>query len=103
MRASLEVLFPLLSEGGTYLIEDTHSSYWTDHQGGYAWPWSFMRYARSLTDDMHHWYHRRGSRSGPIGKNLRAVHFYDSIVVLEKQAAQRPQHLSGGTLRDVKK
>ena len=31
---SIETLFPLLADGGVYLVEDTHTSYWDSHGGG---------------------------------------------------------------------
>lgn len=102
MRASFEALFPLLADGGVYLVEDCHACYWTDHHGGYSWPWSFLTYSRSLVDDMHHWYHRRGSRSGQIGKDLEYVHFYDSVVAFKKRVGFRPKHMNGGSNAMVK-
>jgi hypothetical protein len=33
-RVSFDVLFPLLPEGGMYIIEDMHTAYWSDFEGG---------------------------------------------------------------------
>ena len=32
--ASIETLFPALNEGGVYLCEDTHTSYWESTAAG---------------------------------------------------------------------
>jgi len=42
IRASLEVLFPRLDEGGIYMIEDLHAAYWNNFDGGYNKSRSFM-------------------------------------------------------------
>jgi hypothetical protein len=63
IRASLDVLFPLLSEGGVYMMEDLHAAYWVSHSGGYRRPSSIMETVK--TDD------RRPaslvSRARPVG------------------------------------
>ncbi|WP_299352687.1 hypothetical protein [uncultured Shimia sp.] len=78
----MDVLFPKLSDGGLYMIEDTHASYWANYSGGYQTRGSFMTVVKSMIDDIHHWYHNRGFNVLSTGENLRAVHVYDSIVVL---------------------
>ncbi len=87
---SFDVLFPLLSEGGIYIVEDLHCSYWPVFSGGYSYPWSFINRAKRLVDDMHHWYHRRGQRDRVARDHLRAVHFYDSVIVFEKRRIEPP-------------
>lgn len=90
IRASFEVLYPRLSMGGVYIAEDLHCSYWPSHCGGYRWPWSFINVSKSLIDDMHHWYHDRGQRISAAAGLVKALHFYDSMVVIEKDRVERP-------------
>lgn len=49
--------FRLLREGGIYVIEDLHASYWQDWQGGLFEPQSSMRFLKLLTDvvNFEHW------------------------------------------------
>ena len=35
---TLEEMFPAVIEGGVYLVEDLHTSYWPEYGGGYARP-----------------------------------------------------------------
>lgn len=56
MRRSFDVLFPLLSEGGIYMVEDLHTAYWRAYGGAKARRSTFLNFARRLVDDMHHWY-----------------------------------------------
>jgi cephalosporin hydroxylase len=102
MKKSFEVLFPLLSDGGVYVVEDTHASYWADHKGGYYWPGSFMNYVKKLIDDMHHWYHRKGVRNQAVGQHIGSIHIYDSMVVFRKKIENKPAYSNQGARRDVK-
>ena len=84
---SVEALFPALADGGTYLVEDTHTSYWTSHGGGLGQAGTFVEWAKARVDDLHA--HHRPDTIDPVwGATLEAVHCYDSVVVLDKR--QRP-------------
>ena len=99
IRASLETLFPLLSDGGIYMVEDLHTTYWKSHQGGYQKSNSFIGDIRQMYDDMHHWYHSKGQKVDATANNLSSMHLYDSIAVLEKNKVGRPQHSQVGTIK----
>lgn len=94
IRKSLETLFPLLSQGGLYVIEDLHTAYWAGFEGGYGKPGNFFNYVRNLVDDMHSWYHDRGSTRPIVSDNCSAIHIFDSICILEKNRKQKPTHSS---------
>ena len=90
-RASFETLFPLLSDGGVYVVEDTHTSYWWDYGGSYRLRRSFLGLTKQLIDDMHAWYHGHGSNN-PVRADLSIskITIYDSIVAIHKLARSRP-------------
>jgi hypothetical protein len=92
-RASFDVLFPLLSTGGLYVVEDTHTSYWFKYRGGLRRPGTFIETAKSLVDGMHSWYFRVPvSRRSRVAKTeITSVQFYDSIVAIEKGEHRRPE------------
>lgn len=46
--------FPVLSDGGLYIMEDLHCSYWSDFEGGLFHPVSSIAFAKSLADTMNH-------------------------------------------------
>ncbi|MEM6375009.1 MAG: class I SAM-dependent methyltransferase [Pseudomonadota bacterium] len=96
IRASLATLFPLLQDGGLYMIEDLHATYWDSHDGGYQKPGSFIEDLRQMVDDMHHWYHDQGQRIAATAGTLSALHLYDSIAVLEKSVVPEPRHSEVG-------
>lgn len=86
MRRSFDVLFPLLSDGGLYVIEDLQCAYWTKFGGGYQRPGTFIETAKQVIDDMHHWWHGGGTKIAAGGGQVAAMHVYDSIIVLDKDA-----------------
>ena len=97
---SLEELFPSVKEDGVYLVEDTHTSYWTDYGGGFRNPHSFIELTKRLIDLLHA-YHSRDSHSfvptgftGAVG----SLHFYDSIVVIERARHEPPKKCGSGRL-----
>lgn len=92
MNASLNILFPLLANGGLYLVEDMHTSYWRRHGGGEGRAAGFTNTLKVLIDDMHHWYHRKGQKIVGTRDFLAVMHIHDSIVVMEKAIVPMPQH-----------
>lgn len=92
VRASFEILYPKLAENGVYMIEDLHTAYSPKYGGGYRSGDNFFRFVRELTDDMHHWYHKKSLRHPELGRQLSGIHIHDSIAVIDKQPVYRPVH-----------
>ena len=95
-RASFQALFPLMNEGGLYIIEDLHTAYWRQFNGGYRRPISGIEFVKQLIDDMHHWYHDR-PMVGAGADSIGAIHVHDSIVVIEKARVERPVSIEIGS------
>ena len=90
--ASLKSLFPHLSNGGIYMIEDLHTAYWKSYGGGYGVKTNFFGFVMDLVDDIHHWYHAKELKQAVISKDCSGIHIHDSIVVLEKNKVYKPVH-----------
>ena len=90
LRASLEHLFPRLSDGGLYLIEDLHTAYYGSFGGGLRKSSNFFKYVREIIDDMHHWYHHGRQRHPAVSASCAGLHIHDSIVVLDKRRVFPP-------------
>ncbi len=93
---SLKYLFPYLSDGGIYMIEDLHTAYWKKWGGGYGVRKNFFATILVLINDMHHWYHSRGLKLPEISYNCSGIHIHDSIVVLEKSKVHKLVHSCNG-------
>jgi len=97
---SFDVLFPLLADQGTYLIEDLHTSYWLTHGGGLRRRGTAIEFVKTMIDDLHGWYHAGGGRT-PARHEIASIHMYDSIVAIEKRAKTKPLHVQvGATAHD---
>ena len=79
-----ETLFPLLEDGGVFLVEDSHTSYWESYQGGRGRPGTFMEWAKHRLDDVNG-FHQPGPIDPVWTGQLAGVHIYDSVVVLDKR------------------
>src|SRR5471030_2786984 len=87
-----------LKEGGIYLCEDLHTSYWPAFGGGMRQPHTFIEYTKQLIDQLHAW-HSPDNRLWveEYTRSTFAVHYYDSIVVIEKRAMNAPYARMKGT------
>jgi hypothetical protein len=86
---SIEALFPTLAEGGVYLCEDTHTSYWDSHGGGLHREGTFMEWVKARVDDLHA-YHRPDPAHPVWADLVDGLHCYDSVVVLDKRHRYAP-------------
>lgn len=93
IKTSLEFIYPSLSEGGIYLIEDLHTAYWAKYQGGFRRKNNFFNYVSELVEDIHSSYHQISGQHPQISQALTGIHIYDSVVVLEKNKRFEPRHM----------
>jgi cephalosporin hydroxylase len=92
---SFEKAFPMISSGGVYVCEDTHTSYWgideygTNFGGGYKNMASFVEYSKNYADVLHYNFmknsHGQIAQKNSISKGLSGVSFYDSMIIFEKE------------------
>lgn len=87
--STFEELFGHISPNGIYLCEDTHTSYWKEYGGGYQKPGTFIEYTKTLIDQLHAYYQfERKNSATEFSKTADSIHFYDSIIVVEKAPRQ---------------
>jgi cephalosporin hydroxylase len=96
---SFEELWPHVRNGGTYLVEDLHTSYWPEFGGGHLNPDSFIEYAKRIIDAQHAWHAREGDglEVNDMTRTVRGMHAYDSIIVFDKAEVTAPYHEQIGT------
>ena len=98
-RASFEYLYPRLAADGVYIIEDTHTSYWGSHEGGWRQSGTAIEDAKNLVDKLHgHW--SPGHGGDTFAMMTEAIHFYDSMIVIQKRARTYPtRKVTGGGVK----
>lgn len=97
--ATFEEMWPWVRDGGVYLVEDLHTSYWPKYGGGYKRPGTFIEYAKNLIDQLHAW-HSRDAESFTVDdytRSIRGMHVYDSVIVFDKGVVTKPTHEKTGT------
>ena len=95
---TFEVFYPRIRRGGVFLIEDLHTSYWKDYGGRRNQQGTFMEYAKALTDQLNAWHSEEPEfKVDRFTRTTGSMHFYDSIVVFEKDKVVKPHHEIRGT------
>jgi hypothetical protein len=86
VEATLRVLWPHLQDDGIYIIEDTHTSYWKNHGGGYLKRKTIIELIKQSIDLLHQPYTRRKmpNRVQFLSGSLSSVTVHDSMIVLRK-------------------
>jgi hypothetical protein len=94
-RASFETLFPMMSDNGVYICEDTHTAYWRgEFEGGYRRPSNFIEYSKRIIDDIHADFHDKPVQLEGASRTIFGIHFYNSVVVVEKLAQSPPMQIA---------
>lgn len=92
--------FPLLEDGGIYIIEDLHTSYWKKYQGGLFYPFSSISFLKNFIDiiNYEHWgidikktdllnefYKKYSLNIDPIVfTSIHSITFFNSLCVIVK-------------------
>jgi hypothetical protein len=96
--ATFEELYPHIQPNGIYLCEDIHTSLLPDWGGGYRREGTFLEYSKALVDQLYGWYSTEpGLVVGDLTRTTFALHFYDSVLVMEKRPISTPQVSTTGT------
>lgn len=111
---TFEELFPHVARDGVYLCEDLHTSYWPEYGGSYRAPDTFIEYSKHLVDSLHAWHAREPARQrrkrwyrrqppppprlsvSDFTRSAHSLHFYDSVLVIEKRPMSPPSDLMTG-------
>jgi len=90
---SFEELYPHVQPQGIYLCEDIHTSFVPAYGGGYRREGTFLEYSKGLIDRLHAWYSHEPERFAvdKLTRSTYALHFYDSVLVVEKRPIDEPQ------------
>jgi len=82
--ATFDFLYPRLAKSGIYLVEDLHTAYWEEYEGGLARPGSFIELTKLLIDQLNADHIRQGLMPSEFIRTTLGMHFYDSVIVFER-------------------
>lgn len=92
---TFEMMFPAIQPNGVYLCEDLHTSYWDKWDGGLKKEGTFIEYSKNFIDYIHAW-HVDELTVSDFTKTANSLHFYDSILVIEKRQREKPTTVETG-------
>lgn len=84
ISSSFEYLYPRLDKNGIYMIEDLHTAYWGEYEGGLGEQRSFVEKCKGLIDELNAEHSRGSVPISEFTQITRSMHFYDSIAVFER-------------------
>jgi Methyltransferase domain len=97
---SFEELFDHVKPDGVYLCEDIHTSYVVNYGGGLRRQGSFIEYSKNFIDRIHEYHFiKNPDEVSSFTKSVHSLHYYDSILVIEKRPTPKPYSKQTGTVR----
>ena len=87
MIKTFEMLYDYVHPTGVYMVEDTHTCYWNEYEGGLKVPGSFMEFVKDRMDELNAVHTREAVPVSGFTRSTDAICCYDSVVVFER----RPQ------------
>jgi hypothetical protein len=85
---SYEELYSHVKSDGIYLVEDLHTSYWSRFGGGLKKKSTFIEYSKNFIDQLNSWHYKDVPHD--FARVTHSLHYYDSILVLEKRLIEKP-------------
>jgi cephalosporin hydroxylase len=97
---SFETFYPLVQANGIFLVEDLHSNYWPQYDGELGKPGTFIEYAKNFIDQLHAWHSvQENFQADEITRTTTGIHFYDSVLVIEKHPSPARPKVSRSGIR----
>ncbi len=94
--SSFNFLYPRIDRKGIYMVEDLHTAYWDEYQGGLGRDGTFIEKCKILIDELNAEHTRGKLNETPFSEATLSMHFYDSVVVFEKGAYGKKYELQIG-------
>ena len=82
-----------VKENGIYLCEDLHTSYWLGYGGGHKRRGTFIEFSKNFIDYLNaNHSEQRSLRTNTFTNSVNSIHYYDSIIVIEKRKKEKSFH-----------
>ncbi|MGA7461435.1 MAG: class I SAM-dependent methyltransferase [Candidatus Korobacteraceae bacterium] len=89
MLMTFEFLYPKLTKNGIYMVEDLHTAYWEEYDGGYRRAGTFIERCKDLLDELNADHSRDQLPPSEFTRTTLGMHFYDSVAVFERGTTTR--------------
>jgi|TARA_R110000868_G_scaffold31988_1_gene116823 hypothetical protein len=76
--------YPKMHKNAVYMVEDLHTSYWPEYNGGLKKPNTFMEFTKDCLDKINARHSRGALVPDYITMETSSISIYDSIVCFEK-------------------
>ncbi len=86
ISATFNFLYPRLAKNGIYMVEDLHTAYRDEFEGGLRKPSTFIELSKNLIDELNADHTLGALPPTEFTKSTLSMHFYDSMVVFERGA-----------------
>ncbi len=84
IAASFAYLYPRTATDGVYMVEDLHTAYWDEYEGGLRRSGTFIELCKNLIDELNAEWSRDALPPTDFTRTTQSMHFYDSIAVFER-------------------
>lgn len=91
MRATFDFLYEKMSPTGVYMVEDMHTCYLAEYEGGIGVPGSFMEFVKTKLDEINAVYTSGAIPISEFTRSTQGICCYDSIVAFERRPQGRRQ------------
>src|SRR5581483_698710 len=82
--AAFKFLYPHVQKNGVYMVEDLHTSYWPEFEGGFKREGTFIELCKQLLDELNADWARDALAATEFTRSTLSMHFYDSLAVFER-------------------
>lgn len=82
--ATFQFLYPRVAKSGIYMVEDLHTAYWDEFEGGLRKPSTFIEFCKDLIDELNADHSRGALPPTEFTKSTLSMHLYDSVAVFER-------------------
>lgn len=95
-------LFGHVKDDGVYLCEDLHTSYWLKFGGGHKRSGTFIEFSKNLIDSLNAFHsEQRSLKVNQFTRTVNSIHYYDSIIVIEKHKREKPYDEKTGIISAI--
>ena len=96
---TFEEMYGKVKSNGVFLCEDLHTSYWLNFGGGYKRYNTFIEYSKNMIDKINAFHSKSPFlKVDKFTKSTDSLHYYDSILVIEKRERETPKDIMNGKM-----